>query len=166
MKYLLVILIFVVGSWLYTFQSSLDALIRRASSSETQITILQHTQEWGSLGHNHSCIGAVLGTRLKRFAYGFGTHAASSTSIEIPPGATRFSGECGINMMACNSAAVVCKVFRDSELVFTSKDLNFSNTSAQFVIPLGENKKIVLITRSAKNNNDCNHVDWGNLEFE
>jgi hypothetical protein len=152
--------------WLISSEAIHDALLKALSgNSHDGVRILSHTQGFGSLGRDIAVSGAPLGARSKRFLSGLGTHTPSETQIAAPEGAANFTGECAVNAFACGGAQLQCEVLLDGEIVFTSPVLLNDSPAAGFNVSLSGAHSIAIRTRTAKQNIDCNHVDWGNLVF-
>lgn len=63
----------------------------------TRIKERSSNQSWGDLHVDESVEGRTLAVNGQRYAKGFGTHAASTISIRVPPAAAEFSVGAGID---------------------------------------------------------------------
>ena len=121
-------------------------------------------QEWGELALNAAVSGRALRVGGEKFASGFGTHAASSITLPVPPNAISFSTRAGIDDGAEGGGYAEFSILVDNIQVWSSGPMSGGKSAVSARIDVRNARTVTLVT-DALGENRSDHTDWIHPRF-
>lgn len=125
----------------------------------TNIQPYQATQDYGSLQINLNVTGNPINIGGKRYAHGFGTHANSSVSFNLPDNAISLSFIAGLDTQV-EAADVTFSVWGDGRLLWQSPVIQKSEKDASVTTVDITGVKDLNLQVSGMGNIGSDHANW------
>ena len=125
-----------------------------------QPSITANKQEWGSLRWGKSVENHEMTINGIKYANGFGTHAASETTIELAGKYKAFRTSFGLDDESLCSEGVSVQILGDGNVLAQSPV--FQNGTVFTLSASTENIQNLVLKTTAKGSIDCSHVDFVN----
>lgn len=121
-------------------------------------------QDWGRLQIDRAVSGGMLNINGRRFASGFGTHAASSIRLPVPRGASEFLAFAGLDQAGNKGGMARFLVFVDGVQRWDSGSMLPDSPARAFTVPVQGARQIELRV-DPLGSNYRDHANWADPRF-
>ncbi|MDR2982562.1 MAG: NPCBM/NEW2 domain-containing protein, partial [Puniceicoccales bacterium] len=128
------------------------------SLGDLDVTPIQ--QGWGKPGKNRSVSGKELQIAGKSYSRGIGTHAPSTTIIELDQKAEKFSAMCGVDDATGDKASVRFQVYGDGKSLWQSAILRKGDVAVPVSLDVKGVRQLVLLVTDGGDGVDFDHANW------
>ena len=134
-------------------------------SMDLPFHIVSASQGFSVLRVNQSTGEPGLKIGGESFAKGIGTHAPSRIEIQLPDGAKKLSGGCGLDAFATAPGNVTCRIEAGGKVLWDSGIVAGSKDVARFSVGVEGISQLTLIV-DPNGSMDFDHTDWVDLKVE
>ncbi|WP_052572750.1 NPCBM/NEW2 domain-containing protein [Haloferula sp. BvORR071] len=125
-------------------------------------------QAYGELRENLAVEGGPLTIGGKVYPQGLGSHAVSEIPIDVPDGATRFTGAAGVDdAQGPGKGSVKFRILSGNAVLWESAELKSGDPAAAFDLPVSSilYRKLYLQADDL-GENSYDHADWVDLQWK
>lgn len=123
------------------------------------------TQGWGAAQTNRSMREQPLSIGGRRFERGVGTHAISTTRLELAGGSERFQAYVGVDDNANGPASVSFKIVADNRTVWQSGVMKPGDAAREVDVDLRGVQTLLLLVGDGGDGIGYDHADWAEARF-